>query len=184
MISPSVARQLAKVGQVNFAHLLEMQFASVTLRLHTGVGPLVAGERQWHGAGDLLEIPPVGYQSGLVADERVYTLAVRLPELWEAVRLSGTEVVDRLCTEYLYFMHTDGSGGAPPVVLFRGFMDFMSVSVSAETEYIALPVRSPLARRGVSVAGIWSDQEFRRIDPTDRAGEAVGTERSTPWPDF
>jgi len=137
---------------------VEFQFASGTLRLHSGVGTYTWGSNDWLGIGSLgsmseveeTEAPGAGYKvsyqlSGI--DSTILTEAL------------GEQIYGRLVIRYEGMLDDNGQLVDTPHELRRDYMDVMEIARGGEIDTVTLHCESELIRDTRPPGAMFSDED-------------------------
>lgn len=172
---------------VRGAFLVRFEFASQTVRLWQGHGPLATGSQVWQGAAQLGSI--AGLESALrgVAPVVTFTLSGVDPVLIVEAAGNPSEYKEQPVTVFLQFFDADWAPLDPPYAVFVGVMDIMKIKTTSPKERaIEVTAESIFTRRTFPAWGQLSDISQRHLYPGDRALEMIPAleYQNLMWPNF
>lgn len=170
--------------------LVEMQFASATMRVHTGFGSLVAGAQTWSGVGDLVSISGLEQTTQGEAGQATFMVSGVSADLLAAAKTEdGAEYRQRPITVYLQFFDvaTDAAIGSP-IAIWTGLMDNMRISRTNGDEgplrTITLTAETLFQDRARPPYGSYSDADQKARYAGDKGCERVAglVDTVVKWP--
>lgn len=150
------------------AILGEMEFASGTVRLWSGMGDLVYDSNTYTGVGALLGVEFPEESSDGSSTGATFTLS-GIDSSWNSLALTEN-YQGRDCT--LYYLEFDSNWDivADPIRFFKGVMDQMTIQDEGSTSVVSLSVeRENYDSRAEN--SLYDDQEQKRRFPGDRGFE-------------
>lgn len=129
--------------QVKIAMLVEIDFASGTLNLWSGIGDLSWDSKTWIGTGSLLSIQSAAESSDLRANGAIITLNGINPALISVALSLGRQGKAVNC--WLGFLDpTTEAIIIDPAAFFKGRLDVMAIEEGSESATIAVHAESRL----------------------------------------
>ena len=202
---PTAMQEALRSERIERVLLLEMAFASGTIRLSNALLPVtdLKWGHVWQGLGNLVGMDAISGGADALAPMRSYTLSIPWDYLTAEERgvngmglLPGlignrSEYRNRTATLYMQmFSGVDVYGRAAPLgypfALDIGVMDHVTASYSAKAAQLRLTVESLTARKGSPVYGLLTYRDQKRRFPTDEGLAFVPEVMSTTitWPRF
>lgn len=169
-MSPNMAA-LTTDSAVNPFILAEAEFASGTVRLWNGHGPLSWDGEQWLGGGTLLELSSVEETASTSAAGVKISLS-GIPSDMLALAL-GEHYQGRRVRLWLGAMDDAGQIVADPIPLFAGRMDVMNIDEGAETSTIVMSAENQLIDLKRADDLRYTDAAQKALYPGDRGLEFV-----------
>lgn len=179
--SEEVAR--LKAGTVRVATLVELNFASETMRLFAGAGTRDFGGYEWRGLGNPVTIDGLAEQRGTSAGEVTLTLSGVDPTVLPLVLSEPEEIEDRVIVVFWQFMDADEQPIASPVPIFFGIMQIPSIDRTDATDdtgatcLVTLPCRGLFVGRSKPPRGRYTDRDQKARYPGDRIFERMAENR-------
>lgn len=146
------------------ALFFEGTFASGTVRLWTGIGPIAWNGQSWQGIGSLLEVSLLADASTVEAKGIVATLSAFDAALLPAVL--GEFVLGSAVTVYLAGFD-DGVLIADPIPAFVGRMDQPTIAIDGQSASIALACENRLIDMDAAVDRRYTADDQQRDFPGD-----------------
>ncbi len=150
--------------------LVDMDFESGHVRVHSGVGSLVHEGFNYQGLGTLGKISSLAEQAEIQASSLSFTLSGVDPDrIYTALaeHYQGRSVV-----LYLALLNEELQLVIEPVVLWQGRMDVMSITLGEIAE-ITLTANNPLADWDRSRVRRYNNEDQQSIYPDDKGFEFV-----------
>lgn len=156
------------------ALFFEGEFTDGWLRLWSGVGEIVWGERTWTGAGILLGIGGIDEGRDVVASGTSVTLS-GVPTDLMAVAISKARqgAPGRIYLGLLTFTDLGVALASTPLILFAGILNVPSAASGRETTTITLTYENRLVDLTRARELRYTDETQRQLFPGDRAFEYV-----------
>lgn len=137
-----ILAELSK-GAVQIALLAELEFASATVRLWSGMGDLIYGGYTYTGVGTLGEVTPIQESGKEIRSDNLTLRMSGIPSSMLSMALAE-EYQGRTVRLRLAFF-TSAWVVIEAVTLFVGRMDVMQIDEGAETSTISVSAESRLA---------------------------------------
>ncbi len=165
---------------VPLAHFAEFSFASGTVRMWSGLGPITWAGQTWTGSGDFGGLSPVDETTELGASGLSFTLS-GIPSSILALAL-GDLYRGRPCKLWLAILNPAGAV-VDTYLVFAGRMDVMKIDDSGETGSIALQAESRMIDLKRARQLRYTDAEQKRLFPGDLGLEYVAklAEKPLQW---
>ena len=144
--------------------LIDLEF-STTLNIWNGIGNLTHGGNTYTGVGDLLGVSPMGESTDISAKGCNITLSGANASLVDKAKsedYQGNSVSIKLGA-----MDDNGDIISEPVVIFKGFMDVMSIVESGEYSTISISVENNLILFDKAKVRRYTDNDQKIDHPTD-----------------
>ena len=125
---------------------IELEFSDGTLRFWSGYGDITmtagGSSKTFTGAGDLLNISPIGESSTL----QMQGITVALTGIKSSLISTAltAQYTNRNGTLYMGLLNSSGAVIADVYTLFKGKMDVLNINEGAETSTITLKIESRL----------------------------------------
>lgn len=145
--------------------LITMEF-STTLRLWNGIGDLDYSSNTYTGVGDLIAVSPMGESTEISAKGCNITLSGVNQSLVDKAK--SEDYQGRKVTIELGALDDNGDIVSSPVIVFKGFMDVMSITEGGEHSTINLSVENSLI--------LFDKTKVRRYTDNDQKIDHAGDE--------
>ena len=152
-------------------YLVDLEFASGSIYLWSGLGDLSFNSNTYIGAGDLLTIGAVQESTELTATGAQITLGGIKQSLLTLARDEPYQ--GRPLTIRLGAFNENGDLIASPVILFSGFMDVMTINDSGETSTITVSAENKLIIFQKTAVRRYTAEDQKIEHPTDKGFEFV-----------
>ena len=152
-------------------YLVDLEFASGSIYLWSGLGDLSFNSNTYIGAGDLLSIGSVQESTELTATGAQITLGGIKQSLLTLARDEPYQ--GRPLTIRLGAFDENGDLIASPVIVFSGFMDVMTISDSGETSTISLSAENKLIVFQKTAVRRYTAEDQKIEHPNDEGFEFV-----------
>jgi hypothetical protein len=152
-------------------YLVDLEFASGSIYLWSGLGDLSFNSNTYIGAGDLLTIGAVQESTELTATGAQITLGGIKQSLLTLARDEPYQ--GRPLTIRLGAFDENGDLIASPVILFSGFMDVMTINDSGETSTITVSAENKLIIFQKTAVRRYTAEDQKIEHPTDKGFEFV-----------
>lgn len=152
-------------------YLVDLEFASGSIYLWSGLGDLSFNSNTYIGAGDLLSIGAVQESTELTATGAQITLGGIKQSLLTLARDEPYQ--GRPLTIRLGAFDENGDLIASPVILFSGFMDVMTINDSGETSTITVSAENKLIVFQKTAVRRYTAEDQKIEHPTDKGFEFV-----------
>lgn len=152
-------------------YLVDLEFASGSIYLWSGLGDLSFNSNTYIGAGDLLSIGSVQESTELTATGVQITLGGIKQSLLTLARDEPYQ--GRPLTIRLGAFDENGDLIASPVIVFSGFMDVMTISDSGETSTISLSAENKLIVFQKTAVRRYTAEDQKIEHPNDEGFEFV-----------
>lgn len=152
-------------------YLVDLEFASGSIYLWSGLGDLSFNSNTYIGAGDLLTIGAVQESTELTATGAQITLGGIKQSLLTLARDEPYQ--GRPLTIRLGAFNENGDLVASPVILFSGFMDVMTINDSGETSTITVSAENKLIIFQKTAVRRYTAEDQKIEHPTDKGFEFV-----------
>ena len=152
-------------------YLVDLEFASGSIYLWSGLGDLSFHSNTYIGAGDLLSIGSVQESTELTATGVQITLGGIKQSLLTLARDEPYQ--GRPLTIRLGAFDENGDLIASPVIVFSGFMDVMTISDSGETSTISLSAENKLIVFQKTAVRRYTAEDQKIEHPNDEGFEFV-----------
>lgn len=154
--------------------LVQLDFASETMRLHQGTGTLVTGGQSWIGLGRLGSISGIESAIGGTAPKVTFALSGVDPTHTAKALDAQDEVRGRNATVYAAFFTDALQPLDAPYAVWAGTMDTIAIDMKGATErVVTLDCETVFARRAFPPWGWLSDRHQQKIYPGDKGLEFV-----------
>ena len=162
-------------------YLVDLEFASGSIYLWSGLGDLSFNSNTYIGAGDLLTIGAVQESTELTATGAQITLGGIKQSLLTLARDEPYQ--GRPLTIRLGAFDENGDLIASPVILFSGFMDVMTINDSGETSTITVSAENKLIIFQKTAVRRYTAEDQKIEHPTDKGFEFVAKiqEKEVVW---
>ena len=162
-------------------YLVDLEFASGSIYLWSGLGDLSFNSNTYIGAGDLLTIGAVQESTELTATGAQITLGGIKQSLLTLARDEPYQ--GRPLTIRLGAFNENGDLIASPVILFSGFMDVMTINDSGETSTITVSAENKLIIFQKTAVRRYTAEDQKIEHPTDKGFEFVAKiqEKEVVW---
>ena len=157
--------------------LIDMAF-STTLYLWNGIGDLSHGGNTYTGVGDLLGVSPMGESTDISAKGCTITLSGANASLVTKAKTEsyqGNSVSIKLGA-----IDDNGDIVSDPVIVFKGFMDVMSITEGGEYSTISVSVENNLILFDKSKVRRYTDNDQRIDHPADEGFSFVANIQKKP----
>jgi hypothetical protein len=152
-------------------YLVDLEFASGSIYLWSGLGDLSFDSNTYIGAGDLLSIGSVQESTELTATGAQITLGGIKQSLLTLARDEPYQ--GRPLTIRLGAFDENGDLIASPVIVFSGFMDVMTINDSGETSTITVSAENKLIVFQKTAVRRYTAEDQKIEHPTDKGFEFV-----------
>jgi hypothetical protein len=152
-------------------YLVDLEFASGSIYLWSGLGDLSFNSNTYIGAGDLLSIGAVQESTELTATGAQITLGGIKQSLLTLARDEPYQ--GRPLTIRLGAFDENGDLIASPVIVFSGFMDVMTINDSGETSTITVSAENKLIVFQKTAVRRYTAEDQKIEHPTDKGFEFV-----------
>ena len=152
-------------------YLVDLEFASGSIYLWSGLGDLSFNSNTYIGAGDLLSIGSVQESTELTATGAQITLGGIKQSLLTLARDEPYQ--GRPLTIRLGAFDENGDLIASPVIVFSGFMDVMTINDSGETSTITVSAENKLIVFQKTAVRRYTAEDQKIEHPTDKGFEFV-----------
>jgi len=152
-------------------YLVDLEFASGSIYLWSGLGDLSFNSNTYIGVGDLLTIGAVQESTELTATGAQITLGGIKQSLLTLARDEPYQ--GRPLTIRLGAFDENGDLIASPVILFSGFMDVMTINDSGETSTITVSAENKLIVFQKTAVRRYTAEDQKIEHPTDKGFEFV-----------
>lgn len=152
-------------------YLVDLEFASGSIYLWSGLGDLSFNSNTYIGAGDLLDIGSVQESTELTATGAQVTLGGIKQSLLTLARDEPYQ--GRPLTIRLGAFDENGDLIASPVIVFSGFMDVMTISDSGETSTITVSAENKLIVFQKTAVRRYTAEDQKIEHPNDKGFEFV-----------
>jgi len=152
-------------------YLVDLEFASGSIYLWSGLGDLSFNSNTYIGAGDLLSISSVQESTELTATGAQITLGGIKQSLLTLARDEPYQ--GRPLTIRLGAFDENGDLIASPVIVFSGFMDVMTINDSGETSTITVSAENKLIVFQKTAVRRYTAEDQKIEHPTDKGFEFV-----------
>ena len=152
-------------------YLVDLEFASGSIYLWSGLGDLSFNSNTYIGAGDLLSIGAVQESTELTATGAQITLGGIKQSLLTLARDEPYQ--GRPLTIRLGAFDENGDLIASTVILFSGFMDVMTINDSGETSTITVSAENKLIVFQKTAVRRYTAEDQKIEHPTDKGFEFV-----------
>lgn len=166
-------QQAIEAPIVRLCVLLEMQFASSTLRLWNGNGPLIWNDQLYLGNGWLVAYSP----SSDTLDIRAEGFSITLSSVpVEVIALILNEARHSLIAK-LYFAALDSNGTVveDPFLVCEGFLDVPELQDDISSASVTITYESDLVDLDSPNESRYTDGEQQRLFPGDKGFEYVSS---------
>ena len=162
-------------------YLVDLEFASGSIYLWSGLGDLSFNSNTYIGAGDLLSIGAVQESTELTATGAQITLGGIKQSLLTLARDEPYQ--GRPLTIRLGAFDENGDLIASPVIVFSGFMDVMTISDSGETSTITVSAENKLIVFQKTAVRRYTAEDQKIEHPNDKGFEFVAKiqEKEVVW---
>lgn len=162
-------------------YLVDLEFASGSIYLWSGLGDLSFNSNTYIGAGDLLSIGAVQESTELTATGAQITLGGIKQSLLTLARDEPYQ--GRPLTIRLGAFDENGDLIASPVIVFSGFMDVMTISDSGETSTITVSAENKLIVFQKTAIRRYTAEDQKIEHPNDKGFEFVAKiqEKEVVW---
>jgi hypothetical protein len=162
-------------------YLVDLEFASGSIYLWSGLGDLSFNSNTYIGVGDLLSIGAVQESTELTATGAQITLGGIKQSLLTLARDEPYQ--GRPLTIRLGAFDENGDLIASPVILFSGFMDVMTINDSGETSTITVSAENKLIVFQKTAVRRYTAEDQKIEHPTDKGFEFVAKiqEKEVVW---
>ena len=162
-------------------YLVDLEFASGSIYLWSGLGDLSFNSNTYIGVGDLLSIGAVQESTELTATGAQITLGGIKQSLLTLARDEPYQ--GRPLTIRLGAFDENGDLIASPVIVFSGFMDVMTINDSGETSTITVSAENKLIVFQKTAVRRYTAEDQKIEHPTDKGFEFVAKiqEKEVVW---
>lgn len=162
-------------------YLVDLEFASGSIYLWSGLGDLSFNSNTYIGAGDLLDIGAVQESTELTATGAQITLGGIKQSLLTLARDEPYQ--GRPLTIRLGAFDENGDLIASPVIVFSGFMDVMTINDSGETSTITVSAENKLIVFQKTAVRRYTAEDQKIEHPNDKGFEFVAKiqEKEVVW---
>jgi len=162
---------VASAELVRPIYLVDLEFASGSIYLWSGLGDLSFNSNTYIGAGDLLSIGSVQESTELTATGAQITLGGIKQSLLTLARDEPYQ--GRPLTIRLGAFDENGDLIASPVIVFSGFMDVMTINDSGETSTITVSAENKLIVFQKTAVRRYTAEDQKIEHSTDKGFEFV-----------
>ena len=173
----SAMQAVATAEIVRPVYLIDLEFASGSIYLWSGLGDLTFNSNTYLGAGDLLAIGSVQETTELTASGATITLSGIKQSLLALARDEPYQ--RRPLTIRLGAFDETGSIVASPVIVFSGFMDVMTIADSGDTSTIQVSAENKLIAFQRTAVRRYTAEDQKIDHPTDKGFEFVSKIQET-----
>jgi hypothetical protein len=164
-------RAVATAEVVRPIYLVDLDFASGSIYLWSGLGDLTFNSNTYLGAGDLLSIGAVQESTDLTAAGAQITLGGIKQSLLLLARDEPYQ--GRPLTIRLGAFDENGDLISSPVIMFSGFMDVMTIADSGDTSTITVTAENKLIAFQTTSVRRYTAEDQKIEHPTDKGFEFV-----------
>lgn len=161
---------------------LDIAFASGSIRLHTGYGPLTLLGNSYQGTGGLLSVSSVEEGDDMASHGTTFSLS-GIDPAYIATFLSEHYRGRKVRAWLAFFQEGSSTLLADPYEFFTGWLDTATMTEDGTTATISVQAESELVDLKRSRAQLYTDANMKRYNPTDRGFEFVQgiKDRSILW---
>jgi hypothetical protein len=152
-------------------YLVDLEFASGSIYLWSGLGDLTFNSNTYLGAGDLLSIGAVQESTDLTAAGAQITLGGIKQSLLLLARDEPYQ--GRPLTIRLGAFDENGDLISSPVIMFSGFMDVMNIADSGDTSKITVTAENKLIAFQTTSVRRYTAEDQKIEHPADKGFEFV-----------
>lgn len=152
-------------------YLVDLDFASGSIYLWSGLGDLAYNSNTYLGAGDLLNVGAVEESTDLTAAGAQITLGGIKQSLLLLARDEPYQ--GRPLTIRLGAFDENGDLISTPVIMFSGFMDVMTIADSGETSTITVTAENKLIAFQTTAVRRYTAEDQKIEHPADKGFEFV-----------
>ena len=152
-------------------YLIDLEFASGSIYLWSGLGDLAYNSNTYLGAGDLLNVGAVEESTDLTAAGAQITLGGIKQSLLLLARDEPYQ--GRPLTIRLGAFDENGDLISTPVIMFSGFMDVMTIADSGETSTITVTAENKLIAFQTTAVRRYTAEDQKIEHPADKGFEFV-----------
>lgn len=152
-------------------YLVDLEFASGSIYLWSGLGDLTFNSNTYLGAGDLLAIGAVQESTDLTAAGAQITLGGIKQSLLLLARDEPYQ--GRPLTIRLGAFDENGDLISSPVIMFRGFMDVMTIADAGDTSTIVVTAENKLIAFQTTSVRRYTAEDQKIEHPADKGFEFV-----------
>jgi len=152
-------------------YLVDLDFASGSIYLWSGLGDLAYNSNTYLGAGDLLNVGAVEESTDLTAAGAQITLGGIKQSLLLLARDEPYQ--GRPLTIRLGAFDENGDLISSPVIMFSGFMDVMTIADSGETSTITVTAENKLIAFQTTAVRRYTAEDQKIEHPADKGFEFV-----------
>lgn len=162
---------------------VQMDFASQTSRVWSGVGPIDWDGHTWQGMGELGEITGIEETATVRAAGIGFRLSGLGPSLLEKAMIGKSEYRRRPVKVWLGFSDATGVPLAPPTLVWSGQMDVMTIT-AGETLTIDLTAENDLIDLERPRTRRYTPEDQKEIYPDDLGFDYVAAlqDMQIKWP--
>jgi hypothetical protein len=164
-------REVATAEVVRPIYLVDLDFASGSIYLWSGLGDLAYNSNTYLGAGDLLNVGAVEESTDLTAAGAQITLGGIKQSLLLLARDEPYQ--GRPLTIRLGAFDENGDLISTPVIMFSGFMDVMTIADSGETSTITVTAENKLIAFQTTAVRRYTAEDQKIEHPADKGFEFV-----------
>jgi hypothetical protein len=152
-------------------YLVDLDFASGSIYLWSGLGDLAYNSNTYLGAGDLLNVGALEESTDLTAAGAQITLGGIKQSLLLLARDEPYQ--GRPLTIRLGAFDENGDLISTPVIMFSGFMDVMTIADSGETSTITVTAENKLIAFQTTAVRRYTAEDQKIEHPADKGFEFV-----------
>lgn len=182
---------------MKIARLVQLEFATLTARLHQGFGPIATLDPlapnpatapliTWDGIGRLGQISDIDRAVYSTSDPPTLTLSGVDPDLIGRTLASSAEAKGRPCRIYDQHYDADMNRLDAPFAVHSGLMDEMVIQDDGQTATITLTLVTFLYKRRRPAYGFLNQASQNRLHPGDLGLSDIPglIQRSAKWPNY
>lgn len=184
---PDTIAALQQGQVVSVMRLVRMDFASQTIRVHQGAGPVRTADGQiWSGLGELGQISDIDRAVVPSGGSPSLTLSGVDPDLIAKTMAAADETKGRPVR--IFDQHFTGEGQLldAPLAIWSGLMDRMTIQDSGATAAITVTTVTLLYNRRRPAFGYLNAASQRRLYPDDGGADQLSrlVQASEKWPQY
>lgn len=181
--SAAVAALLAG-RTVRVAHLIQLDFASETMRVWTGFGSITAGAQTWQGLGRFGSVSNLDLSPNLSAEPVTLTLSGVDPANIAKAKDQSAEVNGRRAIINFQFFDENWAPLDAPYPIFVGIMDQMKIHINADEARVDLTLEQVILNKHRPPYGNYSYHDQTGRFPGDRGLERMAylVNKTVNWP--